>query len=89
MDKTIDKAEELMNRWQDDFVGKAFTYHPPSADSILCFVEIRAKAKEFAQAVANLTPEGVEQAQAFLNIQQAVMWANAAIALNEEQPKCA
>ena len=46
-----------------------------------------AKAKEFAELLLKLTPTSGEKMLAFRHLQQAVMYANAAIAINETRPE--
>jgi len=60
-----------------------FTYHPPKGDQAERYGEIRSGAKEFATMIAELTPASREQSLAITHLEQAVMWANAAIARNE------
>lgn len=60
-----------------------FTYHAPKGTQAERYEKLRASAKEFATQVALLTPASREQSLAITNIQQASMWANAAIAINE------
>lgn len=60
-----------------------FTYHAPKEGQLERYVELRELAKAFAKGVQRLTPPSREQSVALTNIQQAVMWANAAIAINE------
>lgn len=67
----------------NDQINKAFTYHPPKPGQPEKYVTIRAKAKELACAVDLLAPNGREKALALTKIEEAVMWANAAIARNE------
>lgn len=61
-----------------------FTYHAPHGTQQERYVAIRDKAKELAALIQKSTPESREQSTALTNIQQAVMWANAAIAINEQ-----
>jgi hypothetical protein len=60
-----------------------FSYHAPKADQADRYETLREAAKEFAKQVEALTPVSREQSVALTNVQQAVMWANAAIAINE------
>lgn len=62
-----------------------FTYHKPHGTQSERFVAIREKAKELAYLVQDMTPDSRERSTALTNIQQAVMWANAAIAINERE----
>lgn len=61
-----------------------FTYHAPHGTQQERYVAIRDKAKELAALIQKATPESREQSVALTNVQQAVMWANAAIAINEQ-----
>lgn len=60
-----------------------FVYHAPHGDQQERYVALREKAKELAVLIQASTPESREQSVALTNVQQAVMWANAAIAINE------
>jgi len=64
-------------------IDKIFTYHPPKNDQPERYIAIRDKAKELAELVNLVCPESREKSVALTNIQQAVMWANASIAINE------
>jgi hypothetical protein len=66
-------------------LDEIFTYHAPFGSQQARYVAIREKAKELALLVQNSTPASREQSVAITNIQQAVMWANAAIAINEKE----
>ena len=61
-----------------------FTFHPPKEGQCEKYEAIRAKAKEYAFLIAELTPTSREQAASLTNLDQVVFWANAAIARNEE-----
>ncbi len=60
-----------------------FTYHAPKPGQPEQYEKLRAKAKEFAYLIAELTPESREQSVALTHLETAVFWANAAIARNE------
>ena len=64
-------------------LNQIFTYHPPIGDQTARYMQLREAALAFAKTVQTLTPPSREQSVALTNIQQAVMWANAAIAINE------
>jgi hypothetical protein len=59
-----------------------FTYHAPSGDQPSRYEALRAKAKELAVLIDQLTPVCREQSLAFTNLEQAIFWANASIARN-------
>ena len=60
-----------------------FTYHSPTGEQTTRYQALRELAKAFAAGVQAMTPQSREQSVALTNIQQATMWANAAIAINE------
>lgn len=63
-----------------------FTYHAPKPGQAVRYDALRAKMKECAITVARLCPTSREQALAITHLEQAMFWANAAVARNEEQP---
>jgi hypothetical protein len=66
--------QELINR---------FTYHPPKGDQVERYQKIRDKGLEFALLINDLTPASREQSLAITHLEDAVMSANKAIAVNE------
>lgn len=64
-------------------INNNFTYHSPKDDQPDRYVEIRNQAKNLAITIATLTPASREQSLALTNLEQAIFWANAAIARNE------
>lgn len=60
-----------------------FTYHAPKGDQPARYVELRDAAKTFAELIVAKTPVSREQSLALTDLEQAVMWANAAIARRE------
>ncbi|MDK8188988.1 hypothetical protein QP794_02665 [Paenibacillus sp. UMB7766-LJ446] len=60
-----------------------FSYHSPKEGQPAKYEAIRAKAKELAVLIDKQTPKSREQSLAMTNLEQAVFWANAAIARNE------
>ncbi len=68
---------------EKDKIENNFSYHPPKGDQQERYVTLRDGAKELAYAIERLCPASREKALAMTNLEQAVMWANAAIARNE------
>jgi hypothetical protein len=64
-------------------LDKIFTYHPPKDDQPSRYEKVRKAGLIFACTLVDLSPESNEQKNALHKIQEAVMWANAAIARNE------
>lgn len=68
-------------------IESIFTYHRPINDQPKRYEEIRNEAKSFALLIDSHCPASREKSLAITSLQQTVMWANAAIAINEtEQP---
>jgi hypothetical protein len=68
-----DKA--LMERIENDF-----TYHAPTGDKAERHQWVRESGKSLAKIIAQNCPPGREQSLALTKVEEAVMWANAAIA---------
>lgn len=66
-------------------IENTFTYHKPFGDQPVRYVEIRDMAKKLAYTIVAHTPPSREQALALTHLQTAVMFANAAIAINEKE----
>jgi len=66
-----------------DQLNNNFIYHAPKGDQTERYQTLRDKAKELAELINELTPSSREQSVAFTNLEQAMFWANAAIARNE------
>lgn len=62
---------------------KRFTYHQPKPGQPEKYAAIRAKAKELAELITELSPQSREQSLALTKVEEAVMWANAGIARGE------
>jgi hypothetical protein len=62
-------------------INNIFTYHSPTPDQLPKYEAIRAKAKELGQVIIDNTPACIDQAASIRLLREAVMTANAAIAL--------
>ncbi len=62
---------------------RAFTYHPPLDDQKDRYVALRAHGARFATLILESCPPSRERSVALTKLEEAVMWANAAIARNE------
>jgi len=67
----------------DEQIENIFTYHRPFGNQPQRYEDIRNEAKVLAKTIQRACPESREKSLAFTHIQQAVMWANASIAINE------
>lgn len=64
-------------------IEKIFSYHTPREDQSLRYDTIRYKAKMFAAYINEYCPDSREKSFAITKLEEAVMWANAAIARND------
>lgn len=72
---TADQIQDLANR---------FTYHAPLPDQPERYTVLRGEAKGLATRILALTPPSREQSLALTKLEEAIFWANAAIARNED-----
>jgi len=68
-------------------LDRIFVYHRPFGTQPQRYEAIREFARAFAKLITDSTPPSAEQTLAIRNLQQAVMFANAAIAINEVEPE--
>lgn len=64
-------------------IENRFSYHPPKEGQSEKYQEIRNSCKAIAERVLYLTPPCREQSIAITKLEEAMMWANSAIARNE------
>jgi hypothetical protein len=67
----------------DEELLARFTYHPPKGDQPGRYERIRNHGMRLAELVDEECPESREKSLALTKIEEAVMWANAAIARRE------
>lgn len=70
-------------RMSQEQINNIFTYHAPKGDQVARYAGLREAARVFATLIQEQCPESREKSLAFTNLQQTMMWANAAIAINE------
>lgn len=61
----------------------AFMYHAPQPAQVGRYEQIRAAGAVLAGVIVASSPESAEQTLALRKVQEAVMWGNASIAINE------
>ena len=59
-----------------------FTYHKPKGNDNEKYAELREAARAFAKQILLLTPPCADQSAAIRHVREALMTANASIALN-------
>lgn len=57
-----------------------FTYHPPKPGQPEQYEKIRGMGLVLAQLIRDATPDSREQSLAMTHLEEAIFWANAAIA---------
>lgn len=65
-------------------VEQIFTYHAPKPNQLPRYEALRTAAREFAILIERDCPASRERSLAITNLQMAVMFANSAIAINEQ-----
>ena len=76
--------KEKENKMDYD-LNTRFTYHKPFGNQPERYESIRGLALEFADILLNKCPDSRELSLAITKIEEAVFWANAAIARHEEE----
>jgi hypothetical protein len=76
----VELPEELTTKQSED-IDAMFTYAPPEPVDVRNYQAIRDAAKHFAAIVLVNTPKSADQSAAIRKIREAVMTANAAVAL--------
>lgn len=64
-------------------ISNRFTHHPPKGDQAQRYGQLRDRFRELAERVVLSTPISREQALAITKLEEASMFANAAIARHE------
>lgn len=61
-------------------IDNRIKHHPPSADAITCHQAVRDMARSALVTIQQVCPSSAERTLAERKIEEAMMWANAAIA---------
>ncbi|ASZ74758.1 hypothetical protein KHO57_gp146 [Mycobacterium phage Phabba] len=67
--------------YTDEYVDHVFSYHAPKDGQPEVYETIRAHAKAFFNVINKLVPDGADKADALRSLRNAVMTANAGVAL--------
>lgn len=66
---------------EDSDLVRRFDYHPPSKDGVArTHEQVRAAALTFARTMNELLPDGREKSLVMTHAEDAMFWANAAVA---------
>ena len=63
-------------------MASRFDHHPPDDSRVVLHQRVRDAARDFAEVVEAECPTGREQSLALTKIEEAMFWANAAVARN-------
>jgi hypothetical protein len=66
-----------------DDLERRFTYHPPKGDQAERYSGLRERGHQMAKHINASAPDSREKSLAITSLEEAIMWANAAIARNE------
>ena len=69
-----------------EHIDAFFTYHPPQGDDAGHYKAMNDCFRNAAHGIFNHTPKGAEQTLAIRKLQEARMWANAAVAIGPHLP---
>ena len=67
----------------NDDLDRVYTYHRPKAEQAVSYESIRSAGRYVAEIILELCPHSRERSLALTNLEQSIMWANAAIARNQ------
>ncbi len=73
------------NRPTADDLDELFTYHAPTDEQRVQYGVLRDAAKEFAGVILQNTPACADQSAAIRKVREAIMTANAAVALDQKE----
>lgn len=66
-------------RPNQDRIDAAFSYHRPTSGDVASITTLRGDFKDVAEGIDQLCPDGREKMLALTKLEEAMMWANAAI----------
>ena len=72
-------------KFPKDTLDELFTYHTPQGDDQERYEEIRGAARHLASCMVECCPESADRTDAIRKVREAVMTANASIALRRSR----
>lgn len=68
---------------QEEQIRHSFTDHPPKEDQSERYASLRRHGRDLADEILRRVPDSRERSLALTKVEEAVMWANKGIAVNE------
>jgi len=68
----------------DERIENTFAHHPPFGNQLARYKQVRDEAKALAYLIVSTTPKSREQSLSLTHLEEAVFFANAAIARHEK-----
>lgn len=81
----VDLPPQHLGAKPPDAIEALFTYHKPTPEQELQYLEIRSKAMELVRIIDRVCPAGPDRTTAVRKISEGVMTANRSIATNNAQ----
>jgi len=75
----------IARRRLSDDIDARFTFHPVQPGQAERYAAMRSMGRDLAHAIVDATPPSREQSTALTKLQEVIMWANAAIAIHEDE----
>lgn len=82
----MDAVNVVINPDEQAELDNIFSYHKPFGDQPARYEALRSKAKELGVLIIGLCPRSADRSAALRKLREAVMTANASIAINEKEP---
>jgi len=79
MSQNVEKVQRERAATMQDMIDNNFKYHAPKEGQPGIYEMLRAKGKDMAESIDYHCPNSREKSLAITKLEEAVMWANAAI----------
>ncbi len=77
----MSESAALLAKLAAERLDRLFMYHAPTPDQLPKYEDIRARGRELARVILELCPPGEDREVALRKVREAVMTANASVAL--------
>lgn len=80
-------ANHDSNKVTPENINNVFSYHAPRRDQQERYNSLRGAARDFTQKILENVPDCADRSAAIRSVREALMWANAGVALEPEPGK--